>query len=102
VITAMIVMVLVELLLFWAPGIGSIVAGALGGWIAGSPGSALVAALLPAVLVGLLLFLALTYLSLPVVGGLLGLGVTVYLVASRILLIVSAVVAGALAARGGL
>ena len=100
-ITAMVVMVLVELLLFWAPGVGSIVAGALGGWIAGSAGTALAAAILPAVLVGIVLFLALTTFSLPMVGGLLGLGVTLYLIVSRVLLIVAAVVAGALAARGG-
>jgi hypothetical protein len=74
VISAMLVMVVVDLLLFWAPVVGPIMAGALGGWIAGSAGTAFVAAILPAILVGILLFLALTYLSLPIVGGLLGLG----------------------------
>ena len=101
-IVAMLVMVVVDLLLFWAPGIGPIVAGALGGWIAGSPGTAFLAAILPAILVGLVLFLVLTYFELPVVGGLLGLGVTAYLVVSRVALVLSAVVAGFLTARGAL
>ena len=99
-ISAMLVMVVVDLLLFWAPVVGPIVAGALGGWIAGSPGTAFLAAILPAILVGVLLFLAFTYLQLPVLGGLLGLGVIAYLLVSRIALILAAVVAGFLASRG--
>ena len=41
-----------------------------------------------------------TYLQLPLVGGLLGLGVTVYLLVTRVLLIASAVLAGLLVSRG--
>lgn len=96
-IAAMIVMVLVEMVLFWAPGVGPIVAGLVGGYIAGSPGTAMLAAILPAIIVGVLLFLAFTYYSLPVVGGFLGLGVTVYLVIGRVLLIIAAAIGGALA-----
>jgi hypothetical protein len=99
-IAAMLVMILVDLLLFWAPVAGPIVAGFLGGWVAGSPGPAFLAAILPAILAGLLLFVGLTSLQLPVLGGLLGLGVMAYLVVTRILLIAAAVVAGILAARG--
>ena len=98
---AMVVMVLVELVLFWAPVIGPIAAGLLGGWVAGSPGTAMLAAILPAILVGILLFLAFAYLQLPMLGGFLGLGVTVYLIVTRILLILAAAAGGLLASRGG-
>ncbi len=96
-ISAMIVMVLIEIVLFWAPVVGPVVAGLVGGYIAGSPGTAMMAAILPAIIVGVLLFLAFTYYSLPVVGGFLGLGVTVYLVVGRVLLVIAAAIGGALA-----
>jgi hypothetical protein len=95
----MIAMGLVDLLLGWAPVVGPIAAGLLGGGIAGAPGTALLAAILPAVLVGVILFLVLTYPKLPLVRGLLGLGVTAYLLVSRMLLIGAAVVGGLLAAH---
>jgi hypothetical protein len=97
---AMIVMVLVELVLFWAPVVGPIAAGLLGGWVAGSAGTAMMAAILPAIVVGALLFLAFAYLQLPMIGGFLGLGVTAYLIVTRIVLIVAAAVGGLLASRG--
>jgi hypothetical protein len=96
-LSAMIVMILIDLLLFWAPLVGPIVAGLVGGWVAGSPGLAMMAAVLPAIVVGVVLFLAFTYFGLPVVGGFLGLGLTVYLVITRVLLIVAAAIGGALA-----
>jgi hypothetical protein len=93
----MIVMILIDLLLFWAPVVGPVTAGLVGGWIAGSPGVATAAAVLPALVAGIVLFLAFTYFGLPAVGGFLGLGLTVYLVITRVLLIVAAAVGGALA-----
>jgi hypothetical protein len=98
---AMVVMVLVELVLFWAPVVGPIAAGLLGGWVAGSAGTAVMAAILPAILVGAVLFIAFAYFQLPMIGGFLGLGVTVYLIVTRVVLILAAAVGGILAARGG-
>ncbi|MGH7268271.1 MAG: hypothetical protein ACREMB_25915 [Candidatus Rokuibacteriota bacterium] len=97
---AAVVMVLIEAVLFWAPGIGPIVAGLVGGALAGSAGNAALAAILPAIVVGVLLFLAFAYWQLPIVGGFLGLGLTAYLIVTRVLLILSAVAGALLFGRG--
>lgn len=98
-VLAMLVMIVIDLALFWAPVVGPIAAGLVGGWVAGSAGTAVMAAILPALIAGVLLLIAFTWLGLPVVGGFLGLGLAVYLILTRVLLIVAALVGGALAAR---
>ncbi len=100
ILVAMLVMGLLELTLFWAPVAGPIIAGLVGGWVAGSAGTAMIAAILPAILLGVLLFLGYTYFRLPVLRGFLGLGLTVYLIATRVLLVVAAATGGLLAGRG--
>jgi hypothetical protein len=49
-------MFLISTLLFWLPGIGGFIAGVVGGKAAGSVGNALLAAFLPALLLGGVLF----------------------------------------------
>jgi len=68
-------MLFIALLLFWAPFIGPLVAGVVGGKKAGDIGCAIIAVFLPAALMGLAAFLLAGVLSgLPVVGVAAGLG----------------------------
>jgi hypothetical protein len=68
-------MFFIALLLFWAPFIGPLVAGIVGGRKAGDVGSAIIAVFLPAALLGLAAFLLAGVLTgLPVVGFVAGLG----------------------------
>ena len=61
-------MVGISVLLFWIPTVGPLIAGFGGGRKAGSVGPAIMAAIIPAVLVAALLFLLGTLVSLPVIG----------------------------------
>ncbi len=56
-------MFLISVLLFWLPGIGGFIAGIVGGKVAGSVGNALLAAFLPALLLGAVLFFCGTALT---------------------------------------
>jgi hypothetical protein len=68
-------MFFIALLLFWAPFIGPLVAGIVGGKKAGDIGCAIIAVFLPAALMGLAAFLLAGVLSgLPIVGLVAGLG----------------------------
>ena len=49
-------MFLVSVLLFWLPGLGGFIAGLVGGKVSGSVGNALLAAFLPALVLGAALF----------------------------------------------
>ncbi len=66
--SAAIWMTVLSVLLFWLPMFGPFVAGLVGGAKAGGVGNALLAALLPAIFVGLLLFGLWTLVGLPVLG----------------------------------
>ena len=82
-------MFIISLLLFWLPGIGSLIAGIVGGKQAGGVLPGLLAALLPGVLIAIALFVSGTMLTaLPMVGALLaGSGILLYLVYVPTLLI---------------
>ena len=68
-------MFLIALLLFWAPFVGPLVAGIVGGKKAGDVGCAIIAVFLPAALIALATFLLAGILTgLPVVGVVAGLG----------------------------
>jgi len=68
-------MVVLSLLLFWVPVVGPLIAGVVGGRKAKTVGRALLAALLPAVVVAALLFFLGTALTgLPLIGLIAGLG----------------------------
>ncbi len=74
-------MLVISLLLFWLPLIGSLIAGIVGGKQAGGVMSGLLAALLPGLLICIALFFAGTMLTtLPFVGAILsGAGLLIYL-----------------------
>ena len=76
----MIWMFIISLLLFWLPGIGSLIAGIVGGKRAGGVMAGILAAMLPGIVVGIGLFFAGTMLTaLPVVGAILaGSGILLY------------------------
>ena len=70
-------MVVLSVLLFWLPTLGPLIAGFVGGRRAGGVGPALGAAVIPAVIVSALIFLAGAVFDLPVIGGLVGTGVLI-------------------------
>jgi hypothetical protein len=61
----------ISLLLFWLPGVGGLVAGLVGGWIAGTVKHALVATFLPGLLLGLMMAAGVGYLTEGLLWGLL-------------------------------
>ena len=81
VIMAMAWMFILSLLLFWLPAFGSLVAGIVGGKVAGGDGSGILAALLPGILLAVGLLVGGTMLTaLPVVGAVIaGGGLLLYL-----------------------
>jgi hypothetical protein len=92
-------MFLLELLLFWIPVVGPLIAGFVGGRMAGGLGNAITAVFLPAVVIGILSFLLTTVLSaLPMLGVLAGFGALVFAIAHVGPLLVGAI-AGGITAR---
>ncbi|MCG8378274.1 MAG: hypothetical protein MI865_02240 [Proteobacteria bacterium] len=98
IVLGMIWMFVISLLLFWLPGIGSLIAGIVGGKQAGGVFAGLLAAMLPGIIVAIALFFAGTVLTtLPVIGALLaGGGLLLYVLYIPPLLI-GALIGGLLA-----
>lgn len=92
-------MVAISLLLFFVPLINGIVGGAIGGYKVGSVGRALLAALLPALLVGAGLWGLLFVLDAPVWGLLAGMTGVMLIVISELGLFVGAALGGALSPK---
>ena len=91
-------MILLSILLFWLPVLGSFLAGLVGGKKSGSLGNALLAAILPALLLGALLtFLATVFTGLPVIGLVAGLGGSIFALSNVIPLLLGAFIGGLLA-----
>ncbi len=68
-IMGMIWMFVISILLFWLPAFGPLIAGIVGGKIAGGVGSGMMAALLPGIFIAVALFVGGTVLTaLPVIG----------------------------------
>jgi len=68
-------MFLLEILLFWIPFVGSLIAGFVGGKKAGGLGNALVAVFLPIVIFSIVLgMMAASLVAIPLVGAFAGLG----------------------------
>ena len=88
----------ISLLLFWLPFFGPLIAGFVGGKKAGGVGSAIGAVFLPAVLLGIIVFVLGTATGLPLVGAVTG--VTAFLIVAVAAigpLLVGAILGGALA-----
>lgn len=88
-------MFLLDLLLFWIPVIGPLIAGFVGGRIAGSLGNAITAVFLPAIVFGILSFVLTTFLSaMPLIGVLAGFGALVFTIAHVGPLLLGAIAGG--------
>lgn len=91
-------MLLLSILLFWLPGIGTLLAGIVGGKVSGSAGRGFMAAILPSVILGVALGLAAGLLTgLPVVGFIAGMGGLMFGLINAGVLIVGALVGGLMA-----
>ena len=90
-------MFVLALLLGWLPFIGPAIAGFVGGLQAGDVGSALVAAIIPSLIVAGLVFVFGTVLALPVIGVLVGAGVFMVLLLGTIPLLIGAWLGGMMA-----
>jgi hypothetical protein len=94
-------MFILSLLLGWLPFIGPAIAGFVGGLQAGEVGSALVAAIIPSLIVAALIFLLGTVLALPIIGALVGVGLFMVLIVGTVPLLLGAWIGGAMAERRG-
>jgi hypothetical protein len=91
-------MFLISLLLFWLPVFGPLIAGFVGGKKAGDVVSAIIAVILPALVSGFLLFAVSSALTgLPIIGAIIGLGISAFLLYHSGLLLVGAIIGGAVA-----
>lgn len=91
-------MFIISLLLFWLPVIGPLIAGIVGGKKAGGVGPAILAVLLPVVILGAALTIfgsALT--GIPLLGAVLGLGASVVLLTHVGPLLLGAIIGGLIA-----
>ncbi|HLQ84825.1 MAG TPA: hypothetical protein VK110_01640 [Salinisphaeraceae bacterium] len=91
-------MAVLSLLLFWLPLLGPLLAGLVGGRIAGSPGRGLQAVLLPVIILCLILFVYSTALTgLPLVGIIFSVGLFTILIMQGLPLLLGALIGGLLA-----
>jgi hypothetical protein len=88
-------MVGLSLALFFVPAINGFIAGLVGGYKVGGAGRALTAAILPAIVVALGLWLVLAVLDAPVVGFLSGIALIGLVVFSSLGLLLGALIGGA-------
>jgi hypothetical protein len=89
------IMTLGALLLSWLPFVGPLLAGAVGGREAGTTGRAVGAALIPAVVLGLLVAVALAAFELPLLGALAGIGIAIAMAFQMGPLLLGAAIGGA-------
>ncbi|MEC9356641.1 MAG: hypothetical protein VX836_02085 [Pseudomonadota bacterium] len=97
VVLGALLMLILSVLLFWLPGIGSLIAGIVGGKVAGSVLRGLAAAILPSLLIGAALFFGISLIGLPIVGLLAGASASVIFVAGSGMLLLGALIGGLLA-----
>jgi len=88
-------MVGISLALFFLPAINGFVGGLVGGYKVGGTGRALAAAVIPAIVVGVVLWFVLAVLDAPVIGFLGGMALMLGIVLSSLGLLLGAVVGGA-------
>jgi hypothetical protein len=93
---AFLLMLLVPLALIWlpVPGLGALIGGFIGGYVAARPGRAFVLALLPVVIVDALALLIATGLGLPIVGAVVAGAASIFFIAHSVALVAGAIVGG--------
>jgi len=98
IVLGMIWMLIISLLLIWLPALGPLIAGIVGGKVAGGVGRSFVAALLPGLLLALILFFFGTILTgLPVIGAFIAGGSILLYLLYVPLLLIGALIGGLLA-----
>lgn len=90
-------MIGISLLLFFLPALNGLIGGGVGGYKAGSVGRGLAAAILPALVVGLVIWALLALFNAPVLGFISGLAVGIWALISSIGLLIGAMIGGAMA-----
>jgi len=89
-------MSLLSVLLFWLPALGPLIAGYVGGKKSGSVIKALIAGILPAVIVGAILLTTGLISNFPIIGAIVGGAVTIFVVIHSGVLLIGALIGGAL------
>ncbi len=90
-------MFLISILLFWLPGIGPFIAGIVGGKKSGGLLNAIIAVFLPAIALGIFLFLFASLLTgAPVIGFVAGAGTFVLIISNVGPLLIGAIIGGIL------
>lgn len=89
----------ISLLLFFLPGINGLIGGLVGGYKVASIERAMAAALLPAALLSIGLWLLLALIGLPVIGVMAGLALGILIVVSDLALLLGAAIGGFLGRR---
>ncbi|HEX7046111.1 MAG TPA: hypothetical protein VF275_00880 [Gammaproteobacteria bacterium] len=92
-------MIGISLLLFFLPALNGLIGGGVGGYKAGSIGRGLGAAVLPAIVVGIGLWVLLAILDAPVLGFISGLAVGLWALFSSIALLIGAFIGGAMSPK---
>lgn len=91
-------MLILSLLLFWLPVFGSLIAGVVGGKIAGSVGRAFFASILPSLVLGIaLLVLAQLLIGIPWLAALIAFGTVLFAIGGAGMLVIGALIGGLLA-----
>lgn len=90
-------MLMLGILLSWVPGLGTLIAGIVGGRLAGGLRAALIASVVPSLVLGTLLFMsAPLFAQLPIIGVLAAIGGMTLATTQIIALIVGAAIGGVL------
>lgn len=90
VLKAALYMGVISLLLIWLPIVGPVVAGVVGGKAARTVGKALLASVIPSIVLGLGLFFILDAFDLPLIGTLSGIAVFLFVLIGDIPMIIAA------------
>lgn len=77
-------MVVLSLALFFVPGVNGLIAGLVGGYLVGSLGRAMTAAVLPALIVAVGLWILLAAVGMPILGFFAGAAITVLIVLAEL------------------
>lgn len=98
VLMGMIWIAVISLLLFWLPAIGPLIAGIVGGKVAGGVGPGLTAAILPVILFSLILFFAGTFLTgVPLIGAIAATSIFLLITINTLPIFIGALIGGLLA-----
>ena len=97
VVAASLWMIVISLALFFLPALNGLIGGAVGGYKAGSAARGLTAAVLPAIVVGAVLWIVFALFDAPILGFFGGLALGLWALISSVGVLVGAIIGGVLA-----